>query len=52
MMGGPAATLAIFVFAAIVAVVAPRAARCAWMLAFIPPFIAGLIERRGRRRRG
>jgi membrane protein YdbS with pleckstrin-like domain len=50
LIGGPAATVIIFAFAAIVAFVAPHDARYAWMLAFIAPVVAALVERRGQRR--
>jgi uncharacterized membrane protein len=52
LIAGPAATMAIFVVAAIIAFTAPHAARYAWMLAFIAPFVAARVERRGRPRRG
>jgi uncharacterized membrane protein len=49
--GGAITTSAIFVVAAIVAPVAPRAAPYIWTFGFIAPFVAALIERWGLRRR-
>jgi len=51
LIGGPAATMAIFVVATIVAFTAAHAARYVWMLAFIAPVVAALVERRGQRAR-
>jgi uncharacterized membrane protein len=48
LIGAPAAAAAIFTLAVVVAVVAPHAARYAWMLAFIGPLVAALVERRSR----
>ncbi len=50
LLGGAVATSIIFVIAAIVAPFAPGLPRYIWMLGFIAPFIAALLERRQRKR--
>lgn len=50
-IGAPAVAAVIFVLATVVAAFVPHAARYAWMLAFVGPVVAALVERRQQKRR-
>jgi len=49
MVAGPALSTAIFVVAALAAIVEPYATRFVWPLAFITPFVGSFAERKARR---